>query len=91
MYKIYKTITSKVFVTALFIVKIENNLRFFLIDNLIVKCRNTKTDYLLIKILYIYIYFLSGSDSKESAWNAGDQGSVPGSGKSPGEGNSNPF
>ena len=67
MYKIYKTITSKVFVTALFIVKIENNLRFFLIDNLIVKCRNTKTDYLLIKILYIYIYFLSGSDSKESA------------------------
>ena len=30
---------------------------------------------------------LSGSDSKESACNAGDWGSIPGLGKSPGEGN----
>ena len=30
---------------------------------------------------------LAGSDSKESACNAGDPGSVPGSGRSPGEGN----
>ena len=30
-----------------------------------------------------------GSDSKESACNAGDPGSVPGSGRSPGEGNGN--
>ena len=29
-----------------------------------------------------------GSDSKESACNAGDSGSIPGSGRSPGEGNS---
>ena len=28
-----------------------------------------------------------GSDSKESAYNAGDPGSIPGSGRSPGEGN----
>ena len=28
-----------------------------------------------------------GSDSKESACNAGDSGSIPGSGRSPGEGN----
>jgi len=31
------------------------------------------------------------SDGKESACNAGDMGSIPGSGRSPGEGNSNPL
>ena len=35
--------------------------------------------------------FPGGSDSKESACNAGDQGSIPGSGRSPGEGNGNPL
>jgi len=35
--------------------------------------------------------FLGGSDSKESACNAGGLGSIPGSGRSPGEGNGNPF
>jgi len=34
---------------------------------------------------------LAGSDVKVSAYNAGDQGSVPGLGRSPGEGNGNPF
>ena len=34
---------------------------------------------------------LHGSDSKESACNAGDVGSIPGSGRSPGEGNGNPL
>ena len=35
---------------------------------------------------------LSGdSDGKVSACNAGDQGSIPGSGRSPGEGKSNPL
>ena len=33
----------------------------------------------------------NGSDSKEFACNAGDTGSVPGSGGSPGEGNGNPL
>ena len=32
-----------------------------------------------------------GSDGKESACNAGDLGSIPGSGRSPGEGNGNPL
>ena len=32
-----------------------------------------------------------GSDCKESAWNAGDPGSVSGLGRSPGEGNGNPL
>ena len=35
--------------------------------------------------------FPGGSDSKEYACNAGDLGSIPGSGRSPGEGNSNPL
>ena len=33
--------------------------------------------------------FPGGSDSRESSCNAGDPGSVPGLGRSPGEGNSN--
>ena len=35
--------------------------------------------------------FPGGSDSKESTCNAGDPGSIPGSGRSPGEGNGNPL
>ena len=35
--------------------------------------------------------FPGGSEVKASAWNAGDQGSIPGSGRSPGEGNGNPL
>ena len=50
--------------------------------------------------MYIYIklsFFLPnkmsprGSDGKESACNAGDLGSIPGLGRSPGEGNGNPL
>ena len=35
--------------------------------------------------------FPGGSDGKVSACNAGDPGSIPGSGRSPGEGNGNPL
>ena len=35
--------------------------------------------------------FLGGSNGKESACNAGDPGSIPGSGRSPGEENGNPL
>ena len=35
--------------------------------------------------------FPGGSNGKESACNAGDSGSIPGSGRSPGEGNGNPL
>ena len=35
--------------------------------------------------------YLGGSDGKESARNAGDPGSIPESGRSPGEGNGNPL
>ena len=35
--------------------------------------------------------FLSGSEGKDSACNAEDPGSIPRSGRSPGEGNGNPL
>ena len=35
--------------------------------------------------------FPGGSEGKGSAWNAGDPGLIPGSGRSPGEGNGNPL
>ena len=35
--------------------------------------------------------FPGGSDGKASVHNAGDPGSIPGSGRSPGEGNGNPL
>ena len=35
--------------------------------------------------------FPGGSDGKESACNAGDMGSIPGLGRSPGGGNGNPL
>ena len=38
-----------------------------------------------------YMGFPGGSDGKESACNTGDHGSIPGSGRSPGEGNGKPL
>ena len=35
--------------------------------------------------------FPGGLDSKASVYNEGDPGSIPGSGRSPGEGNGNPL
>ena len=37
------------------------------------------------------IYWAVGSDGKESACDAGDLGLIPGSGRSPGEGNGKSF
>ena len=45
-------------------------------------------------MLYIYFgefTFIPGSDGKASAYNAGDPGSIPGLGRSSGEGNDNTF
>jgi len=36
-------------------------------------------------------YFRGGSDGKASAYNMGDVGLIPGSGRSPGEGNGTPL
>ena len=46
--------------------------------------------YILTFIQFIYgLGFPDGSDGKDSACNVGDPGSIPGSGRSPGEGNGN--
>ena len=37
------------------------------------------------------LYIPSDPDSKESTWNAGDLGSIPGLGRSPGGGHGNPL
>ena len=39
----------------------------------------------------ILVGFPGGSEGKASACSAGDLGSIPGSGRSPGEGNGNPL
>ena len=47
--------------------------------------RKTRMRYVLV------LTFSGGSEVKASAWNAEDPGSIPGSGRSPGEGNGNPL
>ena len=46
---------------------------------------------LVSSFIYSYTVFPDGSDGKASVCNAGDLGSVPGLGRSPGEGNGNPL
>ena len=41
--------------------------------------------------MYLFMGFPGGSGVKASAWNAGDPGLIPGSGRSPEEGNDNPL
>ena len=43
------------------------------------------------ELIYETEGFPGGSDGKESACDAGDPGSIPGSGRSPGEANGNPL
>ena len=42
-------------------------------------------------ILFVVVCFPGSSDSKASAYNVGDPGLIPGSGRSPGEGNGTPL
>ena len=56
------------------------------------KCTNLPITYLSCKKTKILIVFLLySSDGEESACNAGDLGSIPGSGKSSGGRNGNPL
>ena len=53
-------------------------------------------EFIIILLLVFFWHVESygcpgGSDSVESACNAGDRGSIPGLGRSPGEGNGNPL
>ena len=45
----------------------------------------------LEQLTYYFLDFPGGSEGKVPVYNAGDQGSIPGSGRSPGEGNGNPL
>ena len=45
----------------------------------------------LFQDMRLYVFFPGGSESKESAFNAGDLGSIPGLGRSLGEGHGNPL
>ena len=45
----------------------------------------------VIKGLCSFLDFPSGSGGRASAYNVGDPGSIPGLGRSPGEGNGNPL
>ena len=45
----------------------------------------------VITIIVPSLVFPGSSDGKASAYNAGDLGLIPGSGRSPGEGNVNPL
>ena len=53
--------------------------------------RQTFVDKVIPLLFNMLSRFLGGSDGKASAYNAGDLGSIPGSGRSPGEGNGNPL
>ena len=47
--------------------------------------------HIIMADLHCCLGFPDGSDSKETACNAGDPSSIPGLGTSPGEGNGNPL
>ena len=46
---------------------------------------------IIIIIILLSMNFPGGSDGKASAYNVGDPGSIPGLGRSSGEGNGNPL
>ena len=65
------------------------------LENIMLSLKNQSQNTMSSTILFILPeqgnLFPGGSDGKESACNAGDLGSIPASGRSPGEGNGNPL
>ena len=64
---------------------------FFLNDNFTFSGKKKKTSYLVSHTLFECLGFPGGSLVKTLRANAGDKGLIPGSGRSPGEGNDNPL
>ena len=64
-------------------------------EHIYVSTNIIRSIYFIYEISLINPNFITvlpgGSDSKAFAYNAGDLGSIPGSGKSPGEGNGYPI
>ena len=54
------------------------------------RVERTQAEVGQIRVQIQSLGFPGGSDGKESTCNAGDPGSIPGSGRSPGEGNGYP-
>ena len=69
----------------------KNERRFVTVSFMYVKNINTINNITPFIRVHEYQGFPGGSDGKESAYNAGDLGSVPGSGRSPGERNGYPL
>ena len=53
--------------------------------------KKNESVYIKTHLLWCFMGFPGGSNGKKSAYNLGDLGSIPGSGKSPAEGNGNPL
>ena len=67
---------------------------FFVFVSLFLPCKaclNMALKHLPLMLISKFHNFPGGSDGKVSAYNAGDPSSIPGSGRSPGEGNGNPL
>ena len=64
---------------------------FICIAALDLHCYTESTPWLLLIAVASVESFPGGSYTKASAYNAGDPGSIHGSGRSPGEGNGNPL
>ena len=58
---------------------------------IIILSQTEKDKYDMVSLICGVWDFPSGSDGKASAYNEGHPGSIPGSGRSPGEGNGNPL
>ena len=78
------------------------NKKYILVDNKRRQAQKQDDKNIVLKKLLFYgahnmlFYsliedFPGGSDGKASVYNAGDLGSIPGLGRSPGEGNGNPL
>ena len=68
-----------------------NNFSYLYFDVLLPFPESHRNWYKSLNLLYYRQGYPGGSDAKESACNAGNPGSIPRSGRSPGEGNGNPL
>ena len=74
-----------------FLLRLLGGLRFFLLLRHLRETESHRGDREGYLRGFPSAVFPGGSDSKASAYNAGDPGSIPGLGRSPGEGNGHPL
>ena len=87
----HKNINSLNYFCIIFFKKIYYVIWFYLDKNIIQKMHTYTHLPILYKRGICHKIIPGGSDGKESAYNMGDPGSTPGSGRYPGEGNGNPL